>query len=277
MLKPDLATLPCADMLGAALPHPDGERGSYAFGINAWQRDGRWMLSHSGALRGWRMVHMRFPQDDTSIVVMLNRTENPMPHALKIAECIGIKTTWDDITEQAAPAGNVIAGSYFSERLGLLAEIRSEDDKVTIDLGGESVPLVWTSDNTLANSSGFYRLEVRDERIHIHARQFGWRDTFSRLPARDDRALLAGKTFHCDTLKSSLIFSSDGANLRTIGSCGESDDYPVRALAAGFLGFDCTRALDETPPGRFTIRIRDADKVIEVGCFMARGFFYTVA
>ena len=43
MLKPDTISLPCADLLAPAQPYPGGEPGYYAFGINAWQRDGRWM------------------------------------------------------------------------------------------------------------------------------------------------------------------------------------------------------------------------------------------
>ena len=93
----------------------------------------------------------------------------------------------------------------------------------------------------------------------------------------DDRAFLAGKEFYSATLKSSLVFSDDGLTLRTIGPSGESDAYAVRPLAAGFVAFDCSRALDETPPGRFTIRIRDGGKAIEVGCFMMRGLIHATA
>lgn len=274
MLKPDTTVLPCADTLGEAMAHPNGEPGYYAFGINAWRQGDRWMQWHGGALRGWRMVHLRFPRESTSIVVMLNRTENPTPYALRIAECIGVKTTWDVVTSQPAPAARDIGGAYFSNALGLLAEIRMEHEKASIDLGGETVPLFWTGNDTLANASGFYRLERQGQHLDIRARQFGWRDRFSRLPFRDDRALLAGKQFHNGALQSSIAISDDGATLRIQGPSGESEVYPVRALAEGFVAFDCNRALDELPPGRFTIRLRDAGRRIEVGCFLARGLIF---
>ena len=54
------------------------------------------------------------------------------------------------------------------------------------------------------------------------------------------------------------------------GPGGESDTYPVRAVAEGIVAFNCDRALDETPPGRFTIHLRDEGRRIDVGCFLAR-------
>jgi D-aminopeptidase len=280
MPAPATIALPCADTLGDAMPHSNGEPGYYAFGINAWQqgggseRGGRWMHWHSGALRGWRMVQMRFPRERTAIVVMMNRTENPLPYALKIAECIGVKTTWDVVAGQPAPPAHDLNGTYFSTALGLLAEIRGEEDMLTLDLGSESVPLHWTGKHTLANASGFYRLERLGSHLDIRARQFGWREPFLRLPFRDDRTQLAGKQFRCAALRSVIVFSGDGTTLQIHGPGGESDVYPVRALAEGFVAFDCDRALDELPPGRFTIRIGDAQQRIEVGCFLASGFVF---
>ena len=274
MLKSDTVALPCADTLAEAPPHADGEPGCYAFGLNAWQRDGRWMHWHSGALRGWRMVQMRFPQDKAAIVVMLNRTENPNPYAMKIAECIGVKTTWDDVPGQTARSTSGIDGVYLSPDLGLLAEIRIENDKLSLDLGGEGVPLLWTGDHTLANASGFYRLERRGPDLGIRARQFGWHDTFVRQAFRDDRPRLAGKEFGNPILKSSIVFSADGMTLHMRGPGGESDTYPVRAVAEGIVAFNCDRALDETPPGRFTIHLRDEGRRIEVGCFLARAISF---
>ena len=142
MLKADTTLLSCADMLAEAMPHPDGERGSYAFGMNAWQQGNRWMHWHSGALRGWRMVQMRFPQDGVAIVVMLNRTENPMPIAMKITECVGVKTTWDEVVAIPSAPDSKIAGVYYAAELDLLVEARDEAGEVSISLGGDYMPLL---------------------------------------------------------------------------------------------------------------------------------------
>ncbi|MEP7155801.1 MAG: serine hydrolase, partial [Betaproteobacteria bacterium] len=273
-------TLPCSERLREAMPHPDRSRGSYAYGINAWEKDGRWMLWHSGALRGWRMVHMRFPQERASVVVMMNRTENPMPCALKILQCAELKTTWDEVSESPCTGGEnetfdrVLAGNYFSEKLGLLAEMSSTSGKITMDLGAEAAPMLRTGERTMANASGFYHVEHRHNVLAIHARQFGWRDLFLRIATGEGRRLLAGRQFHNALLSATMIFSADGTALTINGPHGESDRHAVRSLGDGFAAFDCTRALDETPPGRFTIRVRDDGARIDVGCFMARDLIF---
>ena len=271
------AALPSSEALAEAMPHANGEPGSYAYGINAWQQDGRWMHWHGGALRGWRMVHLRFPQDGASIVVMLNRTENPTPFALKIAHCIGVKTTWDEVSPCAAAADTAVNGVYYSASLDLLAEFATQGELPTLDLGGESTPLMWIGDNALANASGFYRIERHGEYLDIRARQFGWRDKFLRVPFRDDRRHLAGLRCHCSELKSTVAFNDTGTVVRIIGANGDAADYAVRPLAKGIVAFDCTRALDELPPGRFTIRIELESRRLVIGCFGARGFVFAVA
>lgn len=270
MLLPDSSGLPCADQLALPLLHPDGAPGTYAFGINAWQQGGREMHWHSGALRGWRMVQLRFPQDRAAIVVMINRTENPMPIALKVAECIGLRTTWDEVIAVPAPVRRPLTGAYYSAKLDLLAEVHDAGGNTSLDLGGESVPLLWTGPASLANASGFYRLHVTGDDIHLQARQFGWQDDFQRVADGDDTGKLAGVRFRGEMLDSTMSFSGDGRCLTIHGPAGDSDEYAVRPLARGFLAFDCLRALDELPPGRFTIRLLDGGD-IEVGCFMARG------
>ena len=274
MLKADTALLPCADMLAEAMPHLDSERGSYAFGMNAWQQGDRWMHWHSGALRGWRMVQMRFPQDGIAIVVMLNRTENPMPIALKIAECIGVKTTWDEVIALPPTPNPKIAGVYYSSELDLLVEARQDADELSISLGGDYIPLLRTGDTTWANASDFCRLKFDRERLDIHERQFGWRGKFVRMPDSDDRATLGGMAFRCALLRSMIAFADDGSTLCISGPAGQSDIYPVRPLGKHVVAFDCLRALDETPPGRFTIQISEDRRKIEVGCFMARGLVF---
>ena len=271
MLKADTMLLPCADMLAQAMPHPDGERGSYAFGINAWQQGERWMHWHSGALRGWRMVQMRFPQDRIAIVVMLNRTENPMPIAMKIAACVGVKTTWDEVEALPSAPNPEIAGVYYSSELDLLVEARQEADEVSISLGGDYMPLLRTGDHTWANASNFCSVGFDGGQLDIHERQFGWHSKFVRLPDGDERAAIGGMEFHSDLLHSTIAFADDGATLRLRGPAGQSDIYPVRPLGRNMLAFDCLRALDETPPGRFTIHISEDRRKIVVGCFMARG------
>ncbi len=273
MLQPDTRLLPCADRLTDALPHPGGAPGSYAFGINVWRNEtGREMRWHGGALRGWRMVHMRFPQDGVAIVVMMNRTGNPTPHALKLAEEIGVKPTWDAI-EGMLPAATApgLAGIYHSASLQLVADISATAEGASLDLGGEAVALVWTGATSLASSNGFFHVEVIDDGLRIHARHFGWRADFRKVPSRDDRAQLAAAHFHHGVLRSTIVFAADGLSLSIEGPMGRSTVYPVRTLAENTFAFNCDRALDELPPGRFTLILSEDRQQLEVSCLLARG------
>ena len=274
MLQPDLRRLPMADRLDQALPHPDGSRGSYAFGINVWREGNRWMQWHGGALRGWRMSQFRFPQDQVAIVVMMNRTENPTPHALRIAREIGIQPTWDD-NHAATPASPPkLGGVYRCAALGLVAEIATNSRGITLDLGGEALLLVWTGPTSLASTNGFFQLTVTAGGVHLHARHFGWHGEFVALPLRDDRLRLAAARFCHDGLGSTMRFSADGRSLTIEGAAGVSDAYPLRTLAAGVFAYHCNRALDEVPPGRFTLCLSDDLQHLDVSCLIARGLRY---
>ncbi|MBL8525239.1 MAG: serine hydrolase [Betaproteobacteria bacterium] len=278
MLKPNTGTLPCSDGLDQALPNPDGSPGCYAFGINVWQQDGRWMQWHGGALRGWRMTHFRFPQDGVAIVVMMNRTGNPTPHALALAEELGIKPTWDALVENSPDPHPAVGGVFHCSRLGLVAEVSSMDDEVMLELGGEAVALLWIGPTMLASANGFFRVEVIGNALRIHARHFGWKEDFELVEFRDDRARLSTRKFHNDALKSTISFSQDGNELSITGPLGTSDTYSLRPLAKNLVAFDCKRALDELPPGRFTMRLSDDARQLELSCFLARKIrFDTIA
>lgn len=272
MLKPDTRLLPCADRLMEAMPHADGSAGSYAFGINVWQNGGRWMQWHGGALRGWRMVHLRFPQDGVTVVVMMNRTGNPTPHAMRLLDEMGIKPTWDAL-EGTLPACTIpgFAGTYFSTSLGLVAEVAATADGASLELGGEAVALVWMDNATLASSNGFFRVDILDGGLCIHASHFGWHANFRKVVFRDDRIGLASARFYQDILRSTLVFAADGQSLTIEGPTGISDIYPLRPLAENILAFNCDRALDELPPGRFTLVLSQDRQRLEASCFLARG------
>jgi D-aminopeptidase len=271
MLKPDTRLLPCADRLMEAMPHPDGSAGSYAFGINVWQNGGRWMQWHGGALRGWRMVHMRFPQDGVAVAVMMNRTGNPTPHALRLLEEMGVKPTWDALEGILPTRTHVnLSGVYLSASLGLIAEMAATTDGASLELGGEAVALVWTDNTTLASSNGFFRADVLDSGLRIHAHHFGWRVDFRKIPFRDDRPRLASASFFQETLQSRIKFSARGNSMVIEGPMGLSETYALRPLAENVFAFNCDRALDELPPGRFSLILSEDGQQLDVSCFLAR-------
>jgi hypothetical protein len=183
----------------------------------------------------------------------------------------GIQPTQDDnhaATLQPAKAGHLSLrgiGTLVAE----IAAIRAASPRPR----GEALMLV-TGPATLASTNGFFQLSVTAGGVHLHARHFGWRGEFAALPLRDDRLQLAAARFRHDGLGSTLRFSADGRSLTIEGAAGVSDAYPLRTLAAGVFAYHCNRALDEVPPGRFTLCLSDDLQHLDVSCLIARGLRY---
>ncbi len=278
LLKWEAALLRADPILGPsarladAMPHADGSTACYGFGINAWQHGGRRMHWHGGALRGWRMAQLRFPDDDTAVLVMLNRTANPMPLALAVASTLGVDAAWD----RPSPAGDHViglpepTGAWRSDQLDLVALFAEEAGHVTVSLGIDPVALTRTDTDTLTSADGFLHVEQVADHLVIKSHNLGWSARFDRLTFRDDRARLGGMRYHCAELGSDIDFASDGTRLVIIGAHGESESCYVYPLAMDHVAFDCLRALDEVPPGRFTLRIRG--NTLVAGCLLAQGF-----
>lgn len=267
--------LPQAERLPEARLRPDGSRASYAYGVNSWRAGERSMQWHSGALRGFRMMHLRFPEDATAVVVFLNRTENPMPHALAFARELGLEPAWDVPTPTGAPTPDAPAapswpvGAYHCPALDLLAELGGSAAAPTLNLGMDAQPLIRQDPQTLISADGFTRLELRADGVQIESRSLGFRRPFDRLSDLDIRSQLAGRRFRSPTLESVAEFSADGHALSFAGAHGRSRSYALRSLGGGLLAFDCPRALDEPPPGRFHLRL-DGD-TLQLACLLAGG------
>lgn len=262
------------DRLTQAMPHADGSTASYAFGMNAWTANGRRMHWHGGALRGWRMAQLRFPDEETSVLVMQNRTANPMPLALAVAQVLGLQPAWDF----PEAAGDEVVGlpdptgTWRSDEIDLVATFGEQGGLPTLSLGMDASTLVRIGTDTLISTDGFLRVEQADDHLVITSRNLGWTARFQRLPAGDVRPALAGTTWHSAELDSRIRFSADGASLVIAGPHGTSETYPVLAVGAGHVAFDCLRALDEQPPGRYHLRV-NGDTLV-VGCLLAQGFVF---
>lgn len=255
--------------LSMARPRPDGTTASYAFGLNVWHHGGRSMQWHSGALRGFRMMHLRFPQDRASVVVLLNRTESPMAHALAFAACLGLHAAWDRPQAVDPPSSGWAPGALFCPAHDLVAELSGTTQAPTINLGMETQLLQWTGPGQLASSDGFLRLERSGDGFQIASRSQGWSGLFSPLSHDDARPRLAGRRFASPTLRSTAEFSADGQSVCFRGPHGQSLIHPVRALGSDLVAIDCPRALDEPPPGRFHLRL--LNDALQLSCLLSHG------
>ena len=82
------ATHDDGDSLYARLARPvafaDGTPASYGFGLAHGSEFGRRLVSHSGALRGWRSHRLYCPQERISIVVLFNHMADPQAAAHEV-------------------------------------------------------------------------------------------------------------------------------------------------------------------------------------------------
>ena len=269
--------LPQSDRLADALPRPDGSPASYAFGVNRWQVGGRRMHWHSGALRGFRMMHLRFPDDKASVVLLMNRTQNPMPPALAFAALLGLDPAWDRPQPTQQPGSQWPLSPLYCPALDLVAEPAGTATSPTLNLGMDAQPLVWTGPSSLSSADGFLRVTLHPPGLTIESRSLGWTGFFAPLPEQDVRPQLAGRCFENPVLASRITFDSDGHSLQLVGPHGQSLPYAVRSLGDGLAAVDCPRALDEPPPGRFHLRL--LGERLQVSCLLAQGpdlLFYAV-
>lgn len=251
----------------------EGAPAPYAFGLNVSCHAGRRMHWHGGALRGFRMVHLRFPDDGAAVVVMLNRTADPLPVALDLAARLGWSAAWP--SPEAADASVIglpdPAGAYACEALDLVAEFSEHEGICHLSLGMGRQRLVRTDVDRLATIDGFTEVRQHATGLSILSRHLGCAGHFLRLGPPGAAALPAGRRYHCAELRSHLQASADGRSVHFEGPLGQSESYGLRALGDGWLAFDCLRALDEAPPGRFHLRT-DESGGLHLSCLLAQGF-----
>ncbi|MBL8516751.1 MAG: serine hydrolase [Betaproteobacteria bacterium] len=271
-LRRDPVLTAALERLPQALAHADGRPASYAFGMNAWTAKGRRMHWHGGALRGFRMAQFRFPDEHASVLVMMNRTANPVPLALEVAALLSLPPAWDS----PAPADAEVVrlpdptGAWAADDIGLVATFGIRADQPTLSLGMDPATLLGTGVDTWASTDGFIDVSHAGDALRITARHFGWSERFTRVAPGDARPELADTVWASSELGSRISFSANGATLQITGPHGQSERYPVIPIGADRVAFDCLRALDEQPPGRF--HLRRAGNVLVVGCLLATGF-----
>lgn len=274
-LRRDPVLTSAQDRLAQAMPHADGSTASYAFGINAWTAGGRRMHWHGGALRGWRMAQLRFPDDRASILVMQNRTANPMPLALAVADAMGLAPAWDfpDAAGDEVLGLPDPTGPWYSNQIEVVATFAESGGLPTLSLGMDASTLVRTGTETLVSADGFTRVEQANDHLVITSHNLGWTARFDRVEFADSRPKLGATRWRCKELGAEIAFSTDGASLLITGPHGTSERYPVHAIGQDVVAFDCLRALDEQPPGRYHLRLK-GDR-LAVGCLLAHGFEFS--
>ncbi len=93
----------------------NGEELDYAFGLNVTEHEGKRMVTHGGAMGGYRAVLTRFPDDRFSVALLCNlSTTSPSRLALRIAD---LYLFGKDPSEGSPPSPTTNAGAGAAEEL----------------------------------------------------------------------------------------------------------------------------------------------------------------
>ena len=268
--------------LSTPVSFADGAPAQYGFGLARRQEFGRHVIGHGGALRGWRSHRLYSAEDRVSVVVMFNHLSDAQAAALDVlAAVLGL--------DRAQPDPNLPApawlGSYVDPETDLSVRIDAAmPGQVRLRFGHSAEKLDLQPDGSAGHGSPAApdgtRLRWVDGSL--------WMDrpgenTSSRLdpctgtPATD----ITGRT-RCAELGTELDITETGGVLygSFSGTLGAGRMELLEPVGPDLWTLPCWRALDHTPPGDWTLRVRRdaAGKVtgMTVGCWLARGFDYAM-
>ncbi len=276
-----------ADILPTT-PFNDGSAAQYAAGVNHLAANGRAMLTHGGGLRGWKSTLMHFVNEETSIVVLMNRNNSPrvrMPRALAydVAAALGILPVWRRKGAKPVPAKlpRGTAGAWVSREQGLIvclrqkkgcAEVHSSLDWSTL-FRTDNLRTLVTEDGGLRllfGSDGGMTLVDAQENVCAPMRHIAGR-------AKDAARKFAGRgVYRCAPLGGAAVISTARGKtaITFTGIFGTGEPYPLTVIDAHTAYFDLMRGVDEAPPGRVLVIHDPHERCIELSANLARRIIF---
>ena len=284
---PKAAGLPWVADILPTTPFNDGAAAQYASGINHLVENGRAMYAHGGGLRGWKSTLMHFVNEETSIVVLMNRNNSPkdrMPRAVAndVAAALGILPVWRRKNVRPVPARlpRGTAGAWVSREQGLIVCLRERKGRAEMHSFLDWSKLIRTDDpDTLATEDGGMRftfdgdgaLTLVDAHENVCA---SMRHVAGRVRgAVKGAATFAGRgTYGCTPLTGSAAVSTarGKTTITFTGVFGTGENYPLTVLDAHTAYFDLMRGVDEAPPGRVLVIHDPREQCIELSATLAR-------
>jgi D-aminopeptidase len=260
--------------LSAPVAFADGTMAEYGFGLNRRPTFGRPTSGHGGALRGWRSHRLYLPGERVSVVVMFNHLSDAQAAALDLlAAVLGEARPRSDATH-ALPAW---LGTYVEPETGLSARIDMASDRhVRLRYGHTAERLDLHQDGT-AGTDGT-RLRPRDGGLCMDRPPEN--RSFRLLPADGAPSPDIAGRYHCGELNAELTVADAGGVIYGgfSGFLGRGRMELLEPVGRDLWALPCPRALDHTPPGDWTLRVRrdDAGRPagIDVGCWLARRLPY---
>jgi D-aminopeptidase len=275
------ATRDDADSLYRRLSVPvrfvDGAPAVYGFGLRRDTEQGREVIGHGGALRGWRSHRLHVAAERLSVVVLFNHLANAHDAALDLLAA-ALDETRPTQPAPAAPAPDW-CGAWMEPESGLAARIDPGPGGLRLRYGHSAEALALQEAGAAAGDG--VTLRVRDGALHMQRPGENLSTVLHRPPAADGGDITG--EFRCAEMDAVLSVASLGGvpHGGFSGFLGQGRMEMLEQVAADVWMLPCPRALDHTPPGDWTLAFsRDAAgrvNGVEVGCWLARRLRYVRA
>ncbi len=256
--------------LSGPVQFSDGRPAAYGFGLARLTLAGHAATGHGGALRGWRSTRLHVPARRLSVVVLFNHSADARQAAVDLVHAaLGHAPPGP----QAAVATSDWTGIFQEPETGLLARLTAtKPNQVQLRYGQSPERLEPTGPDQLAGDAT--RMRRNGDALWMDRTTDGQSSQLTPVVGAPN-CDVAG-TFACDELGAELtITTASGVPYAAFsGFLGEGEMQPLIPVHADFWLLPMPRALDQAPPGDWTLQFhRDAagqPAGVTVGCWLAR-------
>jgi D-aminopeptidase len=273
------ATRDDADALYSKLCAPvafaDGKPAEYGFGLNRRPAFGRPASGHGGALRGWRSHRIHLPRQRVSVVVMFNHLSDAHAAAMDLLAAV----LGEDRAQPASvPARPAWLGTYVEPDTALAARVDMISDRLVRLRYGHTAERLELQPDGSAGTEGTRLRGAADGGLWMDRPQEN--RSFRLLPADGAPPPDIAGRYRCAELEAELTVADAGGVLYGgfSGFLGQGRMELLEPVGRDLWALPCPRALDHTPPGDWTLRVRrdDAGRAVglDVGCWLARRLPY---
>ena len=255
--------------LSVPVSFADGGEAGYGFGLARFQICGRAATGHGGGLRGWTSFRCNIASERVSVVVLFNHMSDTRGVTQKLVEALLDHPASPQPSQPATPW----QGVYEEPGSGLVVRLETTaDHHVKLYYSGRRPEILDPVDDTA--SGGTTKLRRSGDELWMDR---GTDNQSSRLLPSSGEILrdFAG-VFHNDEYDARITCIANGEVLYGAfsGFLGEGMMHPLLPAGPDLWRMPMPRALDDAPPGDWTLKILRNDTgtvtAIQAGCWLAR-------